>query len=218
MLTCNRVWVERDDVNTLADGEEITLMRWGNVVVDKVERGADGTVTALEGRFNPTGDFRKTKKLSWVANTPETMTAKLVEFDFLINKEKLEPDDDFRQFLTSNHHPTQAVVRLRARVAVGKRLCLTRTLRAVGGLRRPQPPPPRGGRDGAARAPRLLPMRPAAQRGRAHRAVHGPRREAEGHVRPVHPPCPPVGVCQLVVTRPTSMPCRVWDLRGAAGP
>lgn len=70
VLTCSRVLLEREDAGEIADGEEVTLMRWGNVIVDAVQRDADGNVTGLRGRFNKDGDFKTTKKkLTWVANT-----------------------------------------------------------------------------------------------------------------------------------------------------
>ena len=45
-------------------------------------------------------DFRKTKKITWLADTPDKITALLTEFDHLINKPKLEEEDDFADFLT----------------------------------------------------------------------------------------------------------------------
>lgn len=40
------VWLEQEDAQLLHDGEEVTLMDWGNAIVEKVQRGADGhTVT-----------------------------------------------------------------------------------------------------------------------------------------------------------------------------
>jgi|Transcript_14640 glutamyl-tRNA synthetase len=42
-------------------------------------------------------DFRKTKKFTWLSSNSESIIrdAKIVEFDHLINKEKVEENDDF---------------------------------------------------------------------------------------------------------------------------
>ena len=40
------VWLEQEDAQLLHDGEEVTLMDWGNAIIEKVQRGTDGhTVT-----------------------------------------------------------------------------------------------------------------------------------------------------------------------------
>jgi hypothetical protein len=45
-------------------------MRWGNVFITRICRGADGAVESLEGEFNPQGSFKDTKKrVTWVSNT-----------------------------------------------------------------------------------------------------------------------------------------------------
>jgi glutamyl-tRNA synthetase len=93
--------IEGDDASSIENGEEITLMRWGNVIVKKVTKGKDGKVTGIEGEFNPTGDFKKTKKkICWLADTPNLVPVILTEFDHLISKRKLEEGDEFRDHLT----------------------------------------------------------------------------------------------------------------------
>ena len=47
-LSCpvQAVWLEQEDAQLLHDGEEVTLMDWGNAIVEKVQRDTDGhTVT-----------------------------------------------------------------------------------------------------------------------------------------------------------------------------
>ncbi len=55
------VWVERDDAVLIKEGEEVTLMRWGNAIVERIERNAAGAITAMHGRLNLEGDFSKTE-------------------------------------------------------------------------------------------------------------------------------------------------------------
>ena len=49
------VWLEQEDAQLLHDGEEVTLMDWGNAIVEKVQRGADG--------HSVTGEFEWVKRL-----------------------------------------------------------------------------------------------------------------------------------------------------------
>jgi glutamyl-tRNA synthetase len=70
LILSNKLLIEGDDAAGITQGEEITLMRWGNVIVKKVTKGKDGKVSSVEGEFNPTGDFKKTKKkICWLADT-----------------------------------------------------------------------------------------------------------------------------------------------------
>ena len=76
-------------------------MGWGNAKVLKVLKGADGKVTAIEGELFLAGDVKaKTRKLTWLADTPDLVEARLIELDFLLNKDKVEEDDDVERLLT----------------------------------------------------------------------------------------------------------------------
>ncbi|KAF4325529.1 hypothetical protein BBO99_00000359 [Phytophthora kernoviae] len=98
---CNKLLLERDDVANFVEGEEVTLMRHGNIIVKKVNKAADGTITSVEAENHPEGDFKKTKlKVTWLADVPDLVPITLVEFDHLLNKPKLEEGDDFHDFLT----------------------------------------------------------------------------------------------------------------------
>jgi len=103
MQYASTVLVEADDAASFDDGEEITLMRWGNVILTGKTTDPSGKIVGLEGVLNVAGDFKKTKKkITWVAQTADTVPVQLVEFDFLISKPKLEEDDDFMKFINPN--------------------------------------------------------------------------------------------------------------------
>jgi glutamyl/glutaminyl-tRNA synthetase len=98
-----KVWLEQVDAAVLTEGEEVTLMDWGNVKVAAVTKDASGAVTAASAEFVPNGDFKKTKyKLTWLAAHEELVPLTLVDFDYLINKKKVEEDDDFMSLV--NEH------------------------------------------------------------------------------------------------------------------
>jgi glutamyl-tRNA synthetase len=107
-----RVWLEADDANGCVEGEEVTLMRWGNAIVTALHRDAAGRVVSADGTLHLAGDFKKTKKkITWVADTPDVVPVSLVEFDFLITKSKIEDGEDFTKFINET---SRAEVRPRA--------------------------------------------------------------------------------------------------------
>ncbi|CAM9482206.1 unnamed protein product [Scytosiphon promiscuus] len=91
--------LEGGDADGLAEGEEVTLKNWGNVKVTKIDKDADGKVTKLHGVFIPNGDYKSTKKLTWLAKVPDLVPMVLVEFDYLVTKDKIEEGENFKDFL-----------------------------------------------------------------------------------------------------------------------
>jgi len=99
-----KVVLEKGDVEGITVGEEIVLMRWGVVKITKVDGG-------LEGDYLPEGNFKAAKrKLTWLADVPETFPVTLTEFDNLISKEKLEEGDVFKDFVNPNTLASSTVI------------------------------------------------------------------------------------------------------------
>uniref|UniRef100_A0A7S4HK72 glutamate--tRNA ligase n=1 Tax=Prymnesium polylepis TaxID=72548 RepID=A0A7S4HK72_9EUKA len=96
------VLLQADDAAGLAAGEEVTLMSWGNVIVREVRKDAPGgKVASIVAELHLEGSVKATKKkLTWLASTPDLVDVKLVDFDFLLNKDKVEEDDAIEQLLT----------------------------------------------------------------------------------------------------------------------
>ena len=70
--------LQADDAAAATEGEEITLMGWGNAKITKVLKNADGSVAKLEGALYLQGDVKaKTRKLTWLAETPELQASRL---------------------------------------------------------------------------------------------------------------------------------------------
>ncbi|CAM8897235.1 unnamed protein product [Rhodiola kirilowii] len=91
-----RIWIDFSDANSISEDEEITLMDWGNAIVNKIVRNNDGNVTELVGVLHIQGSVKTTKlKLTWLPDTNELVDLLLVEFDYLITKKKLEEGEDF---------------------------------------------------------------------------------------------------------------------------
>ncbi|QEU58771.1 Gus1 [Kluyveromyces lactis] len=88
--------IDEEDAKLLSEGEEVTLMDWGNAIITK--KNDDGSFNA---KLHLEGDFKTTKfKLTWLADTDDKVEADLVDFDHLISKDKLEEGENFEDFLT----------------------------------------------------------------------------------------------------------------------
>lgn len=86
--------IDAADAELLKEGEEVTLMSWGNCIVRKVTRGAAG-VEAIEAELHLEGDVKKTKlKLTWLADVPELIDLEVRFYGHLLTKKKIEEDDD----------------------------------------------------------------------------------------------------------------------------
>lgn len=110
------VLVDQADAQTFAEGEEITFMDWGNVIIKKIHKEGD-IVKSIDAELHLEGDFRKTeKKVTWLADTPDKIKVKLVDFDHLITKDKLEEGDNFEDFITpETEFPSQAIADVNVR-------------------------------------------------------------------------------------------------------
>lgn len=104
MLRYNKVYIDQIDAATYKVGEEVTLLRWGNVIISSIEVNNEGIITEIKCKHDPTAtNFSKTKKATWIAAvTSSLINCKLVEFDHLITKAKLSEDDRFEDYVNLN--------------------------------------------------------------------------------------------------------------------
>ncbi|KAI9740346.1 MAG: hypothetical protein M1834_004925 [Cirrosporium novae-zelandiae] len=101
----SHILLDQEDAQSFAQDEEVTLMNWGNAFVRKISHSLNPlskTVTGLEFELHLQGDVKKTaKKLTWLSEEgQELVPVELVDFDYLITKEKLEENDNYEDFLT----------------------------------------------------------------------------------------------------------------------
>ncbi len=101
-LICGKeVWLERDDADTVVEGEKVALRNYGKVeILKKVD---DNGVLTLVGRLDPLDkDFKKVKVFTWVTSDDDTtVEVNLVEFGHLITKQKVEENDDVRNLVNT---------------------------------------------------------------------------------------------------------------------
>lgn len=83
---------------------QITLMDWGNAIVRTKTAGESGEVVSVVMELHLEGDFRKTKKkITWLAAPTDShglVDVRLLDYDYLLNKKKLEENDDLADFVT----------------------------------------------------------------------------------------------------------------------
>ncbi|KAJ3669575.1 hypothetical protein LUZ60_011525 [Juncus effusus] len=90
------ILLEYSDASLIKEGEEVTLMDWGNAIIREKKVDSQGNVFGLTGELNLEGSVKSTKlKLTWLADSEDLVKLSLVEFDYLIKKKKLEEGEDF---------------------------------------------------------------------------------------------------------------------------
>lgn len=102
------ILIDQADAQLFSEDEEITLMNWGNAIVREISHSSNPLhleqVTALELDLHLQGDVKTTKqKITWLATEgQELIPVELVDFDYLITKDKIEENDNVDDFL--NEH------------------------------------------------------------------------------------------------------------------
>jgi len=87
------VMLETIDTEGMTVGEMFVLIRWGVMKVTKMDGG-------FEAEHVPDGDIKAAKrKISWLVNADCNTPCVLTEFDNLVTKEKLDEEDDFKDFI-----------------------------------------------------------------------------------------------------------------------
>lgn len=99
----SKLLIEYDDAKDLFNpGVKITLMNWGNVMVNTKEEQPDGSFN-MTGEYMPDDkDFKTTKKVTWLAEDSNLLIANLVEFDHLIKVKKVEEEMVFDNAVNAN--------------------------------------------------------------------------------------------------------------------
>jgi len=98
-FVAREIYLRHEDCQVLKDGEEITLMSWGNCVIDKLERKGD-TVTSASGHLNLEGSVKSTKyKLNWLPVMDKLKEITLRELGFLFTKPTFGDDEDPLDFV-----------------------------------------------------------------------------------------------------------------------
>ncbi|KAG9336815.1 hypothetical protein JZ751_003163 [Albula glossodonta] len=108
-----RVLIEGADAETFSEGETVTFINWGNIIISKINKDGSGAITSLEGRLNlENTDYKKTTKITWLADTPRAPVTPTicVTYQHLISKPVLGKDDDFKDYINRNSKVEEKMV------------------------------------------------------------------------------------------------------------
>ncbi|XP_026233806.1 bifunctional glutamate/proline--tRNA ligase isoform X2 [Anabas testudineus] len=100
-----RVLIEGADAETFSEGEVVTFINWGNLIITKINKGADGKVVSLEARLNlDNKDYKKTTKITWLTDTNSAplLPTICITYQPLISKAVITKDDDFKDYINKN--------------------------------------------------------------------------------------------------------------------
>ncbi|TRY57801.1 hypothetical protein DNTS_027639 [Danionella cerebrum] len=99
-----KVFIEGADAETFTEGEIVTFINWGNIIISKICRDGTGAISSLEGRLNlDNTDYKKTTKITWLAESSRApfVPAVSVNYQHLITKPVLGKDDDFKKYINN---------------------------------------------------------------------------------------------------------------------
>ena len=104
-----KVFVESADAETFAANDNVTFINWGNLSITKINK-KNGKVVSVDAKLNlDNKDFKKTTKVTWLAEHPtcKWTPAVAVEFDNIITKPILDKDDDFKNFINRDSRKSE---------------------------------------------------------------------------------------------------------------
>ncbi|PVD25555.1 hypothetical protein C0Q70_13211 [Pomacea canaliculata] len=105
-----KVYIEGADAAVLAEGEVVTFINWGNIIIRKINKDAQGKITSIDAETNlENTDYKKTQKITWLtdvevaadANEGALIPAVCVQFDHIITKGVLDKDEDFKSYVNT---------------------------------------------------------------------------------------------------------------------
>lgn len=99
-----KVWIDEADAILIKEGENVTLINWGNVTIKSILKKNDKIEKILAIPNFEDKNYKKTLKLTWLADTPRSKCVECicVYYDFLVSKPVLGKDEDFKKYLSSN--------------------------------------------------------------------------------------------------------------------
>uniref|UniRef100_A0A8D0GQY5 Glutamyl-prolyl-tRNA synthetase 1 n=1 Tax=Sphenodon punctatus TaxID=8508 RepID=A0A8D0GQY5_SPHPU len=100
-----KVLIEGADAETLTEGETVTFINWGNIIVAKIHKNSSGKITSMDAKLSlENKDYKKTAKITWLAECSRDppVPAVCVNYDHLITKPVLSKDEDFKQYVNRN--------------------------------------------------------------------------------------------------------------------
>ncbi|XP_058021418.1 bifunctional glutamate/proline--tRNA ligase isoform X3 [Ahaetulla prasina] len=100
-----KVLIDGADAKTLTEGEMVTFINWGNIIITKIHKNLTGKITSMDAKLNlENKDYKKTTKITWLTKTSSaSLTPTIcVNYEHLITKPVLGKEEDFKQYINRN--------------------------------------------------------------------------------------------------------------------
>jgi len=99
VIYTSKIFIEQADAKLIEPNEEVTLVDWGNAIIDEIKKDQD-VVVELRAHLHLEGSVKTTKKkLTWLPDSPDIINVQLVECFHLITKKKIEEDENWEDFI-----------------------------------------------------------------------------------------------------------------------
>ncbi len=98
VIFSSNILVEGPDADSFELDEIVTFMDWGNMKI--LARDSDGNLTV---EYLPDDkNFKKTKKVTWLADTEDLVPLKILKYFDMLTKDRLDEEDNFEDFINHN--------------------------------------------------------------------------------------------------------------------
>ncbi|XP_074643212.1 bifunctional glutamate/proline--tRNA ligase-like [Tubulanus polymorphus] len=97
--------IDAADAAVLSEGESVTFVNWGNLMIKSIKKDDTGKVTSINADLNlENKDYKKTTKLSWLAKTDKApfVPTLCIYYDNIISKSILGKEEDFKDYVNKD--------------------------------------------------------------------------------------------------------------------
>uniref|UniRef100_A0A7M5TTE7 Glutamyl-tRNA synthetase n=2 Tax=Clytia hemisphaerica TaxID=252671 RepID=A0A7M5TTE7_9CNID len=97
----SKVFMEGEDAAAIKEGDLVTFINWGNLRIKGINKEGDKVVSVDAVTELDNKDFKKTLKVTWLAehSSAPFVPTKCFFFDNIITKDVLGKDDNFKDFI-----------------------------------------------------------------------------------------------------------------------
>ncbi|XP_012942923.1 bifunctional glutamate/proline--tRNA ligase [Aplysia californica] len=97
-----RIFIDGADALVMKEGEVVTFINWGNIVIKKINKDSSGKISSIDAELNlENTDYKKTQKITWLAEAEKGpfIPTVCLQYDHIISKGVLAKDEDFKQYI-----------------------------------------------------------------------------------------------------------------------
>ncbi|XP_059171364.1 bifunctional glutamate/proline--tRNA ligase-like [Physella acuta] len=100
-----KILIDGADAEVITEGEIVTFINWGNLIMKKINKDSNGKVTSIEAQLDLNNtDYKKTQKITWLAEAEKGafIPTVCIHYDHIISKPVLGKDEDFKMYINKN--------------------------------------------------------------------------------------------------------------------